>query len=161
MARLGFHANESSLLEPLNISQARKLQLATEKFAEGKEDSSRPRSKTADLTDNEEHRVKRLHSIDSMMSNSNGGLGKNVLVGLEQLVHSQHMDADGQEHVSRKNTMINDGTIPMYRKSSVTVSNVKLPQDNFEAMISRKAFRTENCLSWNAGDDEDFKYTRK
>ena len=148
MARLGFNANESSLLQPLNVSQARRMQLATEKFARTSTEFPRRRSKTAEILElKDPMRSKRVYTMEDIESKL---FGNQAMVGLEQLIHSNHMDADGAEHTSRKNTI-----------HAPPRSHVDKPRDVFESTLARKAFRTENCKSWNAGDDEDFKYTRK
>ncbi len=161
MARLGFHANETSLLEPLNIAQARKLQLATDRFADHHEpDGPRPRSKTADVSDASEgdRRLKRVNTIEGIHQH----FEKNALVGFEQLIHSYHRDADGQNHTASSFKQKVSGATADDANASRRDSVKKVVIDAaFEKLLARKAFRTDNCKSWDAGDDDDFKYVRK
>jgi len=91
MARLGFHGNETNIIAPLDIANARKLELATEKYLESKR-SKIPRSRSVDA------------SMDSMAEGSRRAghacEEHHALVSFEQIVHAEHMDADGQTHLS-------------------------------------------------------------
>jgi len=106
MARLGFHVNEVIDLAPLDLSGARKLQLSTEQYQQnslseqsGKFDSSmkaRP--------------VSMQLPIPGMRRNLSDGTSfpqnyqSHTTVGLEQIIHKEHMDADGMPHLVHKNS---------------------------------------------------------
>jgi len=166
MARLGFHANESSLLEPLDIEQARKLQLATEKFADVQEsDTPRPRSKSDVPLDSS----LKMTLIQPLPRRGKGGgftggpsssknlFNKHALVALEQLVHTEHMDADGQAHTPRSQT-----PRPQTPVVVTEAEQQKQARDSaLEAAMAEDSFRSERVVSWNANDDEDFQFCRK
>lgn len=106
MARLGFDDSLSHDCAPLDIQGARKLQLSTEKYM-------------AEVDVGEKHR-RRVHSVhvdlsaldmqrgsSVELSLGNGGSTKIMhaspkphQVQLEQLIHAEHMDADGALHLS-------------------------------------------------------------
>lgn len=165
MARLGFHANESSLLEPLDIQQARKLQLATEKFADVQESDPRPRSKSDVPLDSSRTqslirpvaRRERLDDCLSSVSTNRHLINRHALVALEQLVHADHMDADGQVHTPRSQT-----PRPQTPQASDAQQVPHRARDlALEAALEQDAFRSERVVSWNANDDEDFQFCRK
>ena len=114
MARLGFHANESTVLRPLDIAGAKRLQLATESYMLSLPGSS-------NTTDGAENSTgagtiqRRFHSVQGNLSliGLGAAVGENSLssagceshhvptVGIEQLIHSEHFDADGTLHLSQ------------------------------------------------------------
>eukprot|EP01041_Mallomonas_annulata_P010813 gene10813-22561_t len=89
MARLGYHANEATELAPLDISGARKLQLSTEMYQQNKK-VMRRRGVTIHAGANADD-IKRVHS-EGFISNQGS---HHVCVGLEQIVHAEHVMADG------------------------------------------------------------------
>lgn len=91
MSRLGYHENEAIKLAPLDMAGARRLQLATENF-NPEDEGGRRRTRTMHLGTVEMMRMQSLDEFDD----------HHVLVGLEQLVHNEHVDADGMVHVSNE-----------------------------------------------------------
>lgn len=88
MARLGFHENEPAKLQPLDIEGARRLQLATEKF------------QAVRIGDPSKRRMFCIGVNGADKSMAGSSLRRNVtmdelshhaLVGLEQIVHMQHV----------------------------------------------------------------------
>ena len=131
---------------------------------------------------------KRMSLTQSNSFTNRNYFARNSLVGLEQLIHSQHMDADGQEHLSlsgRKNRLRNLEFRPSEPSGSFggaaaaanagggggggggrLLSNATraggMSISPLDAVIERsKGFRTEQMNSWNANDSIDFKYVRK
>jgi hypothetical protein len=90
MTRLGFHESDATRLQPLNMAGARKLQLATEQFSLRDVDEGTVRRRTKTLQGGD---MGRMNYSD---------VEHTVTVGLEQLVHTDHMDADGVAHTSTK-----------------------------------------------------------
>ena len=92
MARLGYHSTETSQIEPLDINGARRLQLATERY---QQDQQLIRSNSHEDHDNELNprkiRLERIASADFLDNTYH----HNVSVGLEQIIHTEHNDADG------------------------------------------------------------------
>lgn len=83
MARMEHKENlQVNYIAPLNISGARKLQLATEEYQQG-QCMRVGRSKSIHYAPNEN--IQKDHC---------------PLVGIEQIVHTEHMDADGLAHIS-------------------------------------------------------------
>jgi hypothetical protein len=101
MARLGVRENEVSLLLPLNLSGARKLQLGTSKYQQDLTGPQRQRARTSEFLKDAgnagDNPMKKIHSTDEYMHPS-----RNSGVILEQLLHEGHNDADGEAHVSHK-----------------------------------------------------------
>lgn len=98
IAKLGIHTTDPNYLVPLDIAGAKKLQLATEKFdsATGVNIRKIRRSATmASLQFSLEARQTHDDSIASDLSSRKG-------VGLEELIHSEHNDADGRSRTLRK-----------------------------------------------------------
>jgi hypothetical protein len=99
MAKLGIRENEPNMLKPLNLAGARKLQLATEKYQEEKEDNTRfgrRRSFTIHVGEN----AAMLQRMNSEDGRTPYNYQKKLPVVLEQLVHAVHVDADGQQHIT-------------------------------------------------------------
>lgn len=108
IARLGYHQRLNSELRPLNIEGARKLQLATEEYANtkmvaaGERGLFRSRSRTVatDSTDVED--VPMPDKIGRFNSENTNGTTKhmrNRSVELEHLLHNSHIHGDGQNSV--------------------------------------------------------------
>lgn len=92
MVKLGFTDYKKNGISPLNIEGARKLQLATEKYQKGHKAMRRTRS-VLELP---------LDASKLNLEDSNSYLDENkhlykCIVGLEQLVHDNHNDADGSK----------------------------------------------------------------
>ena len=94
--RLGLTSNtDSNYILPLDIAGARKLQLSTEKYQES---STVPKRRHYSVHE----------GIGAMSLNRNFSEGygtasaKNNPVVIEQLIHTEHVDADGQAPMSMK-----------------------------------------------------------
>lgn len=94
MARLGFSVGAGpNAIEPLNLNGARKLQLATERYEQN--NRSRQDSISGGLHgDTSNECIRRNHSFDETYCL----LPHQHPVGLEQVVHMEHVDADGGKH---------------------------------------------------------------
>ena len=105
MARLGLHVNSSNgkMTEPLDLQGARKLQLATERYQEDRQTVRF--SKSMKLEPSMYLRLSKLERGSSIDSSDILRNHPHVTVGLEQLIHEHHMDADGLTHVSQKQHM--------------------------------------------------------
>ena len=126
MARLGANSNERTSLEPLNLSQARKLELASKFYdippsspaspaASGKGLlPNRPRSKTTNLADVTHLTDFNAENDQNIFGNFNfnmkapspplleaTGSGRHY-VSIEQLVSVTHISADGVARTPRK-----------------------------------------------------------
>jgi hypothetical protein len=99
IAKLGLHKHGPNYTKPLDIQGARKLQLATEKF-----DTD---------TGNNITRIRRSATMAALnhslvaRTTSDDGCGGDMyslkkIVGLEQLIHTEHVDADGRSRTLRK-----------------------------------------------------------
>ena len=84
--RLGLDGgHESNNIKPLDVAGARKLQLSTEKYEEMNSDTQ-PR-----------RRHYSVHASNIERQHSDGGeTYTHSTVGLEQIIHAEHVDADGQ-----------------------------------------------------------------
>ena len=113
MARLGLYQGEVNTIRPLDIAGARKLQLSTEKYLEecgqGKEATRR-----------------RFYSVhDQATTTDEAGAqvspqATTVGLGLEQLIHTEHMDADGQSRLSKRSSF--KVSTPSSKRNSGTYS---------------------------------------
>jgi hypothetical protein len=94
MTKHGFDEIDITRLQPLNMAGARRLQLATEQFSIRDVDEGTVRRRTKTLQGGEFSAGRgRMQHLDTET---------HVPVGLEQLVHSDHVDADGVVHTSTK-----------------------------------------------------------
>lgn len=99
------HTGEPNLIKPLDLAGARKLQLSTEKYLE-------------DCSSNVETTRRRFYSVHETGMTAAGEPSPHpkphhhTTVGLEQLVGAEHMDADGQVHLSKKASFKNDTKSP-------------------------------------------------
>ena len=85
-SRLGFHAKESSVLKPLNVQEALRLELSTEAYHRN-------------LKQPEYNKLsRRFHSIHSDLDKIKNQTGPTV--AFEQVIHAEHCDADGSLHLS-------------------------------------------------------------
>lgn len=118
MARLGFDGYDPRRIEPLNLIGARRLQLASERYEANRHDSSSSSSSTQTgggsgkhdsnssshymdnfieaLSPSNSFRVHRCRSFDNL----DDDFFHHVTMGLEQIVHMDHNDADGATHKS-------------------------------------------------------------
>lgn len=86
---------EPNLIKPLDLAGARKLQLSTEKYLE-------------ECSANVETTRRRFYSVHETGITTSGQSAAHpkphhhTTIGLEQLVGAEHMDADGQVHLSKK-----------------------------------------------------------
>ncbi len=88
--RLGLDAGkDSNAIKPLDVAGARKLQLATEKYQEMNSETQPGRRRHYSV---HASNVERQHSLGDTESYTHS------TVGLEQLIHAEHVDADGQVH---------------------------------------------------------------
>ena len=114
MARLGFHTNETMVLGPLNIADARKLQISTEEYQLNKSKEKEINNNNNNNNSNATTPIK-LNNSNNSPSNSNEkqyvirranseGSHINELphtpVSIEKIVHTAHVDADGITHHS-------------------------------------------------------------
>ncbi len=89
--RLGLDGgHNTNSIKPLDVAGARKLQLATEKYQEMSSDSGLPRRR---------HNSVYASNIERQRSDGQSTYTHST-VGLEQLIHDQHVDADGLVHKS-------------------------------------------------------------
>lgn len=96
MVKLGLTAsNDSNYIRPLDIAGARKLQLSTERYQEL---STVPKKRHYSV-----HEGMSTMSLNRNYSEGYGtGSTNNKPVVIEQLIHAEHVDADGQAHQSMK-----------------------------------------------------------
>lgn len=104
MARLGFHNNTSSVLMPLDIQGAKKLELATEEYelSRMKEDGTRRRGASVIASGPGYIRPGFLTRMHSTPETGDGSHEHHESVGLEQLVHGVHLNADGSVPHAKK-----------------------------------------------------------
>ena len=95
MARLGLYQGEVNIIRPLDIAGARKLQLSTEKYLE-------------ECSQGKEAARRRFYSVHEVSSSTKEGIApaeaNSVGLVLEQLIHTEHVDADGQIRISKKSS---------------------------------------------------------
>lgn len=94
MVRLGLYRNEPNFIKPLDLDGARRLQLSTEKYQEM---TRSPRKRHHSV-----HEHMHSLSLSRDLSDSSEKRSHYTPVAIEQLIHSEHMDADGQVHLKRK-----------------------------------------------------------
>jgi hypothetical protein len=95
MARLGYHLNNTDKgLQPLNILDARKLELATEKYEESWQVETRRRGASMHVLPEMLRKMPNLASSADTISVVPYQDHK-ASVGLEQLLHDEHINADG------------------------------------------------------------------
>lgn len=105
--RLGLDGgHNTNSIKPLDVAGARKLQLATEKYQEMSSDSGMPRRR---------HNSVYTSNIERQRSDGQATYTHST-VGLEQLIHDQHVDADGLVHKS---------VTPTHKGGSNSASNSK------------------------------------
>eukprot|EP01038_Epipyxis_sp_PR26KG_P011696 gene11696-15659_t len=137
MSRLGLHENEANWITPLDVAGARKLQLSTEKY-----------QLTATLTP---RRVKstayEMSDMSLIRMRSDGGSSyleaSHHLIGLEELIHSEHMDADGQIHLNKNHSASSSSRdLFNYNKSKSTSPNNNNKNNNNNIIAeSKKDFK--------------------
>jgi len=124
MAKLGLHQSEPNWINPLNVAGARRLQLATEKYQDAFIPASNYRRSIASVvnspTAKEGISPPNLNRSVSHMSYDDRG-SKNPVM-LEQIIHSDHLDADGQAHVSqgRDKKNLSSSLSPSHHKKGST-----------------------------------------
>lgn len=124
MVSQGVARNEPIFMKPLDIVGARKLQLSTERFHDSLQvdpsSSANSNGVTAGSSNEDGHAINRrrhmsLHeglSTLALQRNSTessvGGktVGSVPTVSLEQLIHFEHVDADGAVHSSKKKSSL-------------------------------------------------------
>lgn len=97
MARLGFHKNSNSMLMPLDIRGAKKLELATAEYENNQQQEQGSRRRGASVIASGPGYI-RPSTLSRMHSTPEGGdhpHDYHESVGLEQLVHGVHLNADG------------------------------------------------------------------
>ena len=87
MVRLGLHGSEPNYIKPLDLAGARRLQLSTENY---EQNNGSPRRRHYSMHVDKAS-IPRNTSYSGYCNTSNS-------VGLEQIIHTDHMDADGQIH---------------------------------------------------------------
>jgi hypothetical protein len=92
MVRLGLQKTQPNRIQPLDVVGARKLQLSTEKYQERNTPRRRVQSVAIDA---EKAKLFRQTSSEAYENVHN-------TVSLEQLVHAEHVDADGLSRLSKK-----------------------------------------------------------
>lgn len=93
MARLGLSTGTShNTIKPLDLNGARKLQLATERYEADKR-KNKGYVENDHLLGDRLHCIRRNHSFDEILPGAH-----HQTVGLEQVVHFDHVDADGLKH---------------------------------------------------------------
>ena len=98
MARLGFHVNETIKVSPLDMEGARKLQLSTEAYQESKVIEKPKRRRGVTLHEGaSQASMQRIHS-----EGNDFFYERHATVGLEQLLHSDHVSADGTPPMSAR-----------------------------------------------------------
>ena len=98
MARLGICANEATRVQPLDMAGARKLEISTEVYQEHQmvEKPKRRRGVTV-------HEGASSETIQRIHSEGTGFLTEHhTFVGLEQVVHQDHVAADGMRPLSSR-----------------------------------------------------------
>ncbi len=112
MVRYGLQAADVNYIRPLDVAGARKLQLGTERYELSSHANSLTRRRHHSL--HERGHSFRGAGLEVLPLDRNLTEGYDVMgnalrspVGLEQLVHSEHMDADGQVHLLRKKSSQN------------------------------------------------------
>lgn len=106
MARLGLHEHEPNRITPLDLAGARKLQLATETYAESQRFRERAKKRSTisgEFNVSVEGLSQSLPTGGRHMSSDAFDYGiHGTPVVLEQLLHKEHVDADGRDRTLRK-----------------------------------------------------------
>lgn len=106
MARLGFHANLNSMLRPLDIKGAKKLELATELYENSTQmESTRRRGASVIAGPGcviPSGKISRMRSAPLEERMGGDDIPSHDSVGLEQLVHGVHLNADGSVPTAKK-----------------------------------------------------------
>ena len=84
MVTLGYHQNEINSIKPLDLDRANKMKLSSEKYL---------------LSSHKIQRHYSLQELSTFEDNQDSNNSRNSVV-LEQLLHSTHIDADGDIHTS-------------------------------------------------------------
>lgn len=104
MARLGFHNNNSSsMLMPLDIEGAKKLELATAQYESNRQLEDAPRRRGASVIASGPGYIR--PGVLSRMYSTPEGIElheHHESVGLEQLMHCVHLNADGSVPQAKK-----------------------------------------------------------
>lgn len=101
MARLGYHANEVTELAPLDLAGARRLQIATEEYEKTMSTKVVVRHRQSTGSSMPQAVMRRTVSDGSQYPYEG-----HAAVGLEQVVHQEHVDADGLPHIVRKDALL-------------------------------------------------------
>jgi hypothetical protein len=102
MVKLGLHKDDPNYIKPLDIGGARKLQLSTEKYEQMTSMPLRRHSVHFETSP-----MKKPMPLERNYSTNYDIRPHFQQVGLEQLIHDKHMDADGLEHSARKKSSQN------------------------------------------------------
>jgi hypothetical protein len=104
MVKLGLHKDDPNYIKPLDITGARKLQLSTEKYDEQMNASVSAKLRRHSVAF-ETSPIKPLALERNFSGNYEGRQFQQV--GIEQIIHDRHVDADGLEHSARKKSAAN------------------------------------------------------
>jgi hypothetical protein len=96
MVKLGLHNEDPNYIRPLDLAGARKLQLSTEKYEQFTTQPITPRRHSVHDTTPRLVPLERNHSVNYEVRHHYSQ------VGIEQLIHQKHVDADGVEHQTAK-----------------------------------------------------------
>lgn len=109
MARLGFHKNSTSLLMPLDIEGARRLELSTEQYEHTQQQEQGSRRRGASVIASPGYVIpnravmSRMHSTPDATDHVHVHHDHRMeSVGLEQLLHGVHLNADGSIPSAKK-----------------------------------------------------------
>lgn len=98
IAKLGLHKEDPNYCKPLDIQNAKRLQLATEKFDSNTGQNINKVRRSVTMANLQRSLEMRSASRDDL----EGFQGFRQAVGLEQLIHAEHNDADGRSRTLRK-----------------------------------------------------------
>jgi hypothetical protein len=96
MVKLGLHNEDPNYIRPLDLAGARKLQLSTEKYEQFTTQPLTPRRHSVHDATPRLPTLERNHSVSYEVRHHYSQ------VGIEQLIHPTHVDADGLEHQAAK-----------------------------------------------------------
>ena len=97
IAKLGLHKDDPNYCKPLDIKEAKRLELATEKFDTTTTQNLGRVRRSVTMASVERSLANRSASTDDA-----DGFRFNHSIGLEELTHSVHTDADGRSRTLRK-----------------------------------------------------------
>lgn len=100
MVRLGLQkGDDANFIRPLDLAGARRLQLGTERYEESAQEPGPRRRHHSVHIDGD--RMHALHLERNLTEHYDLSALRSP-VGLEQLIHTEHMDADGTVHLKKK-----------------------------------------------------------